>query len=308
MKRNEELPISLTGYHPLEDLPATLITLTGMKHILKDRNLGEGTAKLLKDSEAKVFKKELYKDYRYLLEDHDADEVYFKCFKAHNSIGKAHLSMLIRENYSQTYAELVAAYCADKRLPYLAAFIILEDYKKVCGSLTVYARYGGSVSEIIWNPPQSSTPPPVNYRKMLKANIPSRPGANDDYVLAALKDMCFNRSLTAKALQISEYLLKVKLTELNVLREDGTLDKTLVDSILGKKVRYITEEKRKAEISHREETPMVHTRPPAKKNSEDKVFSITQELTKHGTYSKDKLSIPEKDGIISCTETAKPEK
>ena len=268
MNKINELPVSLTGYFPLEYLTSEMITLTGMQYILTDRSLGEGTIELLKQSELTILNKTKNQTYLYLLEEHDPRETYLLYFRRHYSIGKTHLSMLIKENCKQTYAELVASFSIDKKIPYIVALMLLEDYKKVCGSLTVYIVDCGNYREVPWIPEQTKTPPPINYRKMMAAHIQSNPNVDDNYILATLRDFCYNKSLTAKVLNITQFVLVNRLKKLNVLRDDGTLNKKMVDSLLDMKIGEITAESKKKTHKRVREGPFPHQIPPKNKNQE----------------------------------------
>ena len=267
-----DLPSCIVGYYPLAVLERCFITITGMQYARIDSSLSAQTIESLKKSERFLLKKEKFQKYQYLMEEHDVNRVYRETFLDNNEIGKVHVSILINEKPTQSYAELAAAYSSDKKIPFIVGVIMLEDFRKAAGGIFYYTKTKNKcIYETEWIAPESNRPPPIKYRKLFNSNYQSSCDTNDNYVLATLKDYCFNKEMTTRVLGINNYIFRKTLERQNVLNEYGIPDKLKIEKILERTVLDMADLQSACEENSRRKqgTVCTGTVPPDKNISRD---------------------------------------
>ncbi len=211
-------------YDPLSTLDLSLISVAGLMLVRSDRNLLPATQKKLRRTEAEVFRREKNRKYRYLLGEFDHGEEYRRNFLENRHVGFSHISLLIRENKNQSYAELAAAYSSNRNIPFLAGLILLETMKEAYNGVF---RYYEMVRDYIviseWSPPAVPGVPPVNHHKMHLSGHPSGAGMNDSYIMKTLREVNGNRDAAARVLKMTRPTLTARLRRMGYLLPDGSI-------------------------------------------------------------------------------------
>lgn len=211
-------------YSPLESIDISLVTPEGLQYIRCDENLTEGTVSALMSTESRLRNSKKFEPFLYLFEEpHSPITVYRDSFLSNRSLGFAHVSTLILEKPEQSFAELVAGYANDRNIPFLASYILLNDYRITHdGAFCLIRRSAdGTLKPLRWTPRQVCTKPPVNMFKMSDSGYQSTELFQDDYLFEVLRSVCFNRKAAAKLLHVSRQTLTNRLKRMGYLTANG---------------------------------------------------------------------------------------
>ena len=136
-------------YDPLSDIKSSLLSPAGLKYVRSDKYISETTETLLRESEKSIAENPRFQQYRYLLQEHNAEEVVNQYFLAHDRIGLAHVAGIVKENPFQSFAEIVAAYSGDCNIPFIFSMSILKDLLDSNKNLSQYISIKIDFMELI---------------------------------------------------------------------------------------------------------------------------------------------------------------
>lgn len=194
------------GADTTSKLSVAFITVEGAEAIRADPNISTETQRKLAQSEARLIAGR-YPEYVYLLAEHDSWAVYSENFKEGQSIGLAHIAMIIAGNPRLTFADLVTEYALDRGFPFIVALEMIEDLLKVEGTLfRIDAQtVAGAVrySKIPWVPYQKDILPPLSISKVTASKTETIPGIRDNYLIQIYLDSGCSSQRAASMLNIS---------------------------------------------------------------------------------------------------------
>ena len=152
-----------------------VITMKGRKIVGRDPNISSPTLEALIISESRYISDSL----RERLKTGNLKQIAQEEFLCFHELGATHLAQCIKENLSQTMADLVATYSDDRRLPFVVGAIYINAFMQSY-KLFYYSKYskeGGLKTE--WKPkrvyiqPQNKLPPEKHeLKKYYKTNKP----------------------------------------------------------------------------------------------------------------------------------------
>lgn len=153
----------------------TVITLKGRKIVGRDPNISSPTLEALIISESKYISESL----RERLRTGSMKQIAQEEFLSLHELGVTHLAQCIKENLSQTMADLVATYSDDRRLPFVVGAIYINAFIKSY-KLFYYSNYSiEGCLKTEWKPkrvyiqPQNKLPPEKHeLKKYFKTNKP----------------------------------------------------------------------------------------------------------------------------------------
>lgn len=195
-----------TGSDTISKLSVAFITVEGAEAIRADPNISPETRRKLAQSEASLISQR-YPEHVYLLEDHDILEVYRENFRAGQSLGLAHIALIIAENPRLTFAELVTEYALDRGFPFIVALEMIEDLLEVEG--TLYQIESQTVAGNVryfrmpWVPYQKDILPPISIGKVTSSKTETIPGIRDNYLIQIYLDSGCSSQRAAAMLNIS---------------------------------------------------------------------------------------------------------
>lgn len=190
---------------PILGLKAPQITIYALELIRADPNVSAHTLEKIMKSDRHLFNRAEYAEYRYLLEEHDPEEVYSRHFDECTTCGSAHIALLIKYRPESDYAHLIAQYAYDRKIPFLAGAILLKDYMKVKHAFYRYVEVGpyGMKKLVPWYPVPARVLPPVSTEKLAKAGYETCLGINDRYTIQAYIDAGGRISMAAELLGVA---------------------------------------------------------------------------------------------------------
>ena len=199
--------------NPFENLDTRHITIGGLLLLRSDPAMTQATFDRLMESEEGLLK-DIFGEYRFLMGEHDAMEVYLKYFSNANFCGQEHLSSIIRRNPDRSYASLIAEFSADKGIPFIVGALLIKDYIEIEGGILYTAKKPKSryCESLFWTPASVRSPPPVNYSRMAMAGFESAVGSNDRYIVRTYLDSGCNMENAAKLLGIPRKAVSARLS------------------------------------------------------------------------------------------------